>query len=136
MKAEVCIKQEVDIKKVSIDISPRYIGDGEDDDLPSDFPLLNEHKTCWRAMVDIDTGKIEGWPQGDAREMYVKVCDSGIYELIDVNNDVISHIEGYVPHGIVPGSYGDYVELKINEDGFITNWPRNKDISQFFEDWY
>lgn len=38
----------------------------------------------------------------------------------------------YVPNGIVPGEYGDYIDLKINADGIITNWPKNPDCSKFF----
>ena len=131
MKASVKILKEVDIAIVVIDIEPRYIGDSEDDDMPTDFPLLVDGKT-WRASVNIDTGKIEGWPKGEKRSMHVKVCDAGIYTLIDASGIEVAQINGYVPHGVVPGSYGDYVELTIDENGVITNWPKNPDISRFF----
>lgn len=29
-------------------------------------------------------------------------------------------------------AYGDYVELEIDENGIITNWPKRPDISAFF----
>lgn len=134
MKASIKVKQDVEIKFVVIDIEPRYIGDSEDDDMPSDFPLLNETKTQWRAKVDIDTGVIEGWPHGDAREMFVKVCDAGIYTLLDASGNELALLDRYVPHGVVPGEYGDYVSLKIDESGRITNWPKNPDVSEFFSD--
>ena len=60
------IEQEVEVKTVLIDISPRYIGDDEDDDMPTTTPMLNNSKTSWVAFVDIDTGQIENWPQGTA----------------------------------------------------------------------
>ena len=132
MKTTIKIEKEVDIKKIKIDIAPRYIGD---DDMPTDFPLLTENKSAWIAVVGVDTGVIENWPQGEEREMHVKVCDAGSYHLIDESDNVIgSIINSYVPNGIVPGSYGDYVELKIDGTGKITNWPSSPDLSEFFED--
>lgn len=56
MKATIKVEKEVEIKTVLIDIAPRYIGDSDDDDMPTDFPLLNAGKTAWVASVDIDTG--------------------------------------------------------------------------------
>lgn len=134
MKAIVKIKQEVEIKTIFINIEPRYIGDGDDDDVPSDFPLLNASKTAWVAWVDIDTGRIQDWPQGEVREMYCKVCDAGTYALYSPTGTELAKIDGYVPNGIVPGEYGDYVNLKINADGVITNWPKSPDLSAFFGD--
>lgn len=134
MKATVKIEKEVEIRTVIIDIAPRYIGDSEDDDMPTDFPMLNKQKTAWIASVNIDTGEIDGWPAGDARKMQVKVCDAGIYSLIDTEGNQVAKFSGYVPHGVVPGSYGDYVELSIDECGVITNWPKHPDISEFFSD--
>ena len=133
MKATIKIEKDVDIRTVIIDIAPRYIGGSEDDDMPTDFPLLNANKTAWVASVDIDTGAIAGWPQGDKRKMHVKVCDAGIYKLIDGEGNVVAERNGYVPNGVVPGSYGDYVELEIDENGIITNWPKHPDISKFFQ---
>lgn len=133
MKATIKVEKEVNIRTVLIDIAPRYIGDAEDDDMPTDFPLLNAEKTAWVASVDIDTGAIAGWPQGDKRNMHVKVCDAGTYRLIDSEgNEVAARVNDYVPNGVVPGSYGDYVELEIDENGIITNWPKHPDISGFF----
>jgi hypothetical protein len=135
MKITVKVEKEVEIKTVMINISPRYIGDDADDDMATNFPLLNEQKTAWIAKVDVDNGVIENWPAGDAREMHVKVCDSGTYRLIDVDgNEVAAIVNGYVPNGLIPGSYGDYVELTIDETGRITNWPKYPAFSEFFDD--
>lgn len=134
MKAQVKIRQEVEISTVVIDIAPRYIGDSDDDDMPTDFPLLNEARDAWIAHIDVDTGTIHEWPRGQARKMHVKVCDAGTYTLLDPSGTPVSIRNGYVPHGLVPGSYGDYVELSINEDGVITNWPQNPSVDEFFEE--
>jgi hypothetical protein len=102
--------------------------------MPTDFPGLSDDKKNWHAVVDIDTGFISGWPLGNARKMHVKVCDAGLYTLYDADGNSIARIDGYVPHGVVPGSYGDYVELTIDESGKITNWPKCPDISEFFSE--
>ena len=133
MKARIKIVKEVELVAIVINISPRYIGDGDDDDMPTDFPLLNENKTAWIACVDIDTGKIHDWPDGDAREMHVKVCDAGTYKLFDDEGNVVAEKQGYVP-SIVPNDYGDYVVLSINENGVITNWDSSASIDDFFDD--
>lgn len=135
MQATIKVKKQVEVKTIIIDIQPRYIGDSEDDDLPTDFPLLSSDKKTWLARVDVDTGIIRDWPQGEVREMFVKVCDQGLYTLLDENDQELCKIDGYVPNGIVPGEYGDYVELKIDANGVITNWPKRPDLSAFFDDW-
>ena len=132
MKATIKVKKDVDIRIVRISIAPRYIGDSDDDDIPSDFPLLDLGRGVWNADVLIDTGEIVDWPKGDPRSMHVKVCDAGIYSLLDAEGNVLAEHDGYVPHGVVPGSYGDYVELTINENGVITNWPKDPSLDDFF----
>ena len=60
--------------------------------------------------------------------------DQGVYSLIDDKGSVEAELDReYVPHGIVPGQYGDYISLKIHGGrGIITNWPKKPDISEFF----
>lgn len=132
MKALVKVQKEVEIQKIIIDIAPRYIGDSDDDDVSSDFPLLNGEN--WKATVMVGSGQILDWPEGEEREMYCKVCDAGTYTLLDDQGEEVATINGYVPNGIVPGEYGDYVHLKISGDGVITNWPEHPRIDEFFED--
>jgi len=124
------VKKEVEIEKIVIDIEIRYVGDTDDDDVPSDFPLLNGNK--WKATVMVGSGQILDWPVGETREMYCKVCDAGLYTLIDDSGEVVVTKDGYVPNGIVPGAYGDYVHLKISGDGVITNWPEIPKLGEFF----
>ena len=134
MKTTIKIEKEVDIQKVVIDVAPRHIGDDEDDDMPTDFPGLCDLKENWKCSVIVDTGQIEGWPVGDARTLHIKVCDAGLYTLYDSEGNGVAVIDGYVPNGLVPGSYGDYIEMDIDENGIITNWPKRPDLSDFFED--
>ncbi len=57
----------------------------------------------------------------------MKVCDEGVYTLLSDGKEVATR-DGYVPHGVVPGEYGDYVILNIASDGKITNWPAPDEI--------
>jgi len=129
MKALIPTIQEVEITHVLVTLPVRY----EEEDIPNDFPLRQGKK--WEAKIEIDTGKILGWPEGQAGEIeYMKVCDEGSYALLDASGNVVLSIEqNYVPHGVIPGKYGDYVTLKINEHGVITNWPKRPDICEFLK---
>lgn len=127
MKFKVKRLVEIDIRYISIDVAVRY---GEED-IPNDFPL--RVGDAWKAIVDIDTGMIHDWPVGQAGELSMKVCDQGTYQLLDENMILIAFIEDdYVPHGVVPGRYGDYIELNIDATGRIANWPKRVDVSEFF----
>lgn len=126
MKATIKVEKEIEIAMIKIDVAIRY----EEEDIPNDFPLRKGD--MWSAIVEVDTGKILDWPIGRSGEMHMKVVDQGSYYLLDKEgNTVLSIEEDYVPHGIVPGSYGDYIELKIDENGIITNWPKRPSIEDF-----
>ena len=126
MKVKIPITKEVDIKYITIEIAVRY----EEEDIPNNAPMRDDD--MWKASVNIDTGKINDWPKGQTLDLYMKVCDEGMYRLFDADWNELACIDGYVPNGIVPGSYGDYVGLKINESGVITNWPTSPTFDDFW----
>lgn len=129
MKLQIPTTKEVNITRVRLALPVRY----DDEDIPYDFPLRDGE--MWTADVDIDTGKIHGWPKGQVGHIRnMKVCDGGVYVLYDDAGNEVARREDYVPHGLVPGEYGDYVSLKIDETGTITNWPKNPKLSAFFDD--
>lgn len=129
MKATIKIEKEVEIAMIKIDVAVRY----DEEDIPNDFPLRKGD--MWSAIVEVDTGKILDWPIGRSGEMYMKVVDEGSYYLLDKEgNTVLSLEQDYVPHGIVPGKYGDYIELKINDRGIITNWPKKPSVEDFINE--
>lgn len=129
MKTTVLLPQEIEIKSVRVNLHIRF----EDEYMPYDFPLRSGDR--WIAEIDIDTGTIKGWPAGEVGEFYTKVCDEGAYSLIGPSGKVIAELKNdYVPHGVIPGEYGDYVHLKIDTDGRISNWPKKPDVSAFFSE--
>jgi hypothetical protein len=88
----------------------------------------------WRPTIDLDTGRIEGWPEGTTASIHYKVCDDGDYELLDAERKVVRAIDGYVPTIMCPegNGYGDYVIMEIAGDGAIAKWVA--DLSDFERD--
>lgn len=131
MKKIVLTHVEIDVKSVVIDVPVIY----GDEEIPYDFPLRYGLKSeRWRAVVDVDFGKIENWPEGKGTlSMTIKVCDSGTYTLLDQNGNRLKTIHDYVPNKLIPGEYGDYIKLVINEEGILTNWPKHPSLSDFYE---
>lgn len=108
-------------------------------DIPEGFPFLVGDKL--ELNVNVETGKIANWPESYGKSsIWMKVRDEGIYRLYGHDDDqiglkmVASIEQDYVPHGLVPGEYGDYVDLTIDTNGVITNWPKDPDFSAFFPD--
>lgn len=87
----------------------------------------------WRPLIELDTGRIIDWPAGTTARVHYKVCDAGIYTLLDADRNELRKIEGYVPAMLSPGGsgFGDYVIMDIAQDGVIANWK--VDLSYFEE---
>src|SRR3990167_9016868 len=118
MLVEVLRPVEIDVRFVRI-MFPLCDEDG----IPEGFPMLVNG--LWCVVVDLESGNIPDWPAGYPFNLFVKVCDSGRYQLLGPTLEVLAVVdEDYVPHGVVPGEYGDYVKLDISADGTITNWPK------------
>jgi hypothetical protein len=129
MKVNIKRPVEVEISHVRVTLPVFH----EEERIPNNFPFRSGE--VWGPVtIEIDTGKIAEWPQGESGEISdMKVCDAGLYELLAPNGELIVSRQDYVPHGIIPGEYGDYVTLKINGSGIITNWPKNPNVSRFFD---
>jgi hypothetical protein len=136
MKFTITQPTEIELKYISIGF-PVDADDIEEDNLTD---LIDPATPNWLEFrVDIETGKIQdfrGNPD-ESYDLFVKVVDQGVYSLIDAAGSVVAELDrDYVPHGIVPGEYGDYIKLKIHGGRrTITNWPKAKDInvSEFFK---
>jgi hypothetical protein len=119
---------EIDVKFVRIVVPVKY----DTEDMPQDFPYRKGD--MWDVIVDFETGVIEQWP-GVAHDLHMKVTDGGSYYLLGKDREVIAKLEEeYVPHGVVPGSYGDYIEMSIAADGTIKEWPKRPNVSRFFNE--
>ena len=128
MKITVKRPFEVNLKKVEVILPVKHGGEV----IPYDFPF--RIGDIWRATIDIDTGGIDGWPNGRKESMYMKVCDSGSYIVTDENGEIVKRTDDYVP-SFIPNEYGDYVDFDINERGVIKRWNETiKNIESFFNE--
>lgn len=129
MKYKILKPQDIEITSVLIELPVDY----GDEDIPNDFP--GRKGDTWFGLVDIDTGMIKDWPKkyGSA-QLEMKVVDTGTYTLYGPNDEEIIKIQDYVPNRLIPGDFGDYVNLHIDETGRIVNWPEPDriDLSEFF----
>lgn len=118
---------EIDVRFVRI-----IIPLDDEDGIPERFPMLING--VWCVVVDIESGNIPDWPADYPFNLFAKVCDRGRYQLLGPTLEVLAwKDEDYVPHGVVPGQYRDYVKLDISADGTITNWPKEPDVGEFFD---
>lgn len=80
----------------------------------------------WCPIIDLESGKVIGWPNGVTADIHYKVCDQGEYWLRDANGARVAKWRRYyVPdeflcHGDT--GYGDYIIMTIQTDGSIVNW--------------
>lgn len=88
----------------------------------------------WKPIIDIDKGIITNWEKGKTADIHYKICDAGVYTVLDNNTNILKEKDGYVPNILSPGGsgYGDYIIMKIDESGKIENWEI--DLDDIFED--
>ena len=126
MKITVNKPVEIEVDAIRVELPVRY----GTENIPGDFPL--RVGDTWRGTIDIATGKIREWPEGQSGEMSMKVCDMGIYQLLSGDEEVGCINENYVPD-CIPGRYGDYVDFEIDANGVITNWNTDaKEVASSF----
>jgi hypothetical protein len=83
---------------------------------------------AWCPTIDLQTGKVLNWPEGTAASVHYKVCDDGLYWLLDRDFVRIARYRSdYVPgaflcHG--GNGYGDYIIMDIGPDGRIADYER------------
>lgn len=140
MKATIKIKKQVDVRYLKVDAGVRYYEDADVNGTPDvdmyeskgdavpripfavkvkdkpDSNIYSDHYR-WQPVIDVERGCIVGWPKGTTANVHYKVCDDGIYHLLDPLKNIIVSVESYVPDCI--GEYGDYIVMDIDENGHI-----------------
>lgn len=140
MKATIKIKKEVDVRYLKVDAGVSYWEDANINGTPDvdmyeckgnatprmpfavkvkDKPTTNIYSDHWRwqPTIDVERGCIVDWPKGTTAHVHYKVCDEGVYHLLDPLKNIIISVESYVPDCI--GEYGDYIVMDIDEEGNI-----------------
>lgn len=94
---------------------------------PTDVIHINHLR--WRPIIDIKEGVIVNWRKGTTAHAFYKICDGGVYSLLDSEKNVLYEVESYVPDilAIEDCGFGDYVDMFIDEDGKIKNWKCTED---------
>lgn len=132
---EIKETRQVEVKYLFARCGVRYWEDGEvngvEDTEGALIPLRKDDE--WIPTIDLHTGVILNWPVGTVADVHYKVCDAGIYYLLDEDKTIVKTIDGYVPEMMCPegDGYGDYVIMKIDAEGKIANW---KVVLSEFED--
>lgn len=82
----------------------------------------------WKPKIHIDAGTVIDWPEGTTADIHYKVCDDGVYTLLDEGGAKILEQDGYVPDIMCPEreGYGDYIIMKIDGSGKIANWKQTQ----------
>lgn len=149
MKITMKVEREFDVKLLKVDAGVRYWDDAkvngeydtncEDSENPNGSPtipcaeyirdrkrVLRGSNWRWRPVIDIESGQITNWTKGISANVHYKVCDDGIYTLLDSEGNGIIVIDGYVPEIMCPADagYGDYIIMDIDENGFIQGWNK------------
>lgn len=134
MKHKIKMEKEVELKTLKVRAHVRYWCDatvngvdGDDAAPEGDMGIPCREGDLWCPVIDIATGRIENWPQGTTASLHYKVCDEGVYTLVDVDGNEVGEKDGYVPDCMCPESpgYGDYIIMDIDANGVIQKWRFN-----------
>ena len=136
MQLSVKTTQKITVTHLKAECGVRYWEDGEVNGVQDEEGVLIPLRQgdVWRIFVNLDTGVIDDWPEGVTAKVHYKVCDAGVYSLIDADGKEWAKREWYVPPMLSPGGagYGDYVIMEIDGTGKIDNW--SADLSYFEDD--
>ena len=88
----------------------------------------------WRPVINIETGRILNWQQGNTANVHYKVCDGFACCFTDGSSVSILGYEGYVPDFMCPKEEpdGDHIVMDVDENGYIEDWDSSK-VKKFVE---
>lgn len=133
MEIEVVKKVKIKIETLNVKAKVRYwedaTVDGVEDEEGALIPCRNGR--TWEPVIKLETGQILNWEKGKTANIHYKICDEGIYELVNEFGVIEMVKDGYVPDIMCPkdSGYGDYIIMDVDQDGFIKNWV--VDLSDF-----
>lgn len=126
MKITLKVEKEFDAKFLQVQAGVRYWEDASVNGVEDTDGELIPCRVGddWQPLIELESGKIINWEIGKTAEIHYKVCDDGIYILLDENYETIIAHEDYVIDdlSIGEGGYGDYIILSIDENGIIKDW--------------
>ena len=129
-------EESIDVFYLKAEAKVRYFEDGilnGTEDEHGEMPcVVNE---TWCPVIEVLTGKIINWKEGNSAQLHYKVCDCGTYTLLGSDKESLKVFSGYVPDIMCIGEngYGDYLIMEINEQGFIKDWKPSLDCFEDYE---
>ncbi len=125
MDFKITEEKTINVSYLRVSVGARYYEDAKlngIEDAEKKMPCIIEN--YWCPLIDIDSGRILNWEEGNKADLHYKVCDNGKYSLMNAYFEVLKDFTGYVPSIMSPNgeSFGDYIIMKIDEKGFIENW--------------
>ena len=100
-------------------------------------PMYDSKRRTLEVTVDLKYRRVLNWDEEKGYiHMWAKLCDSGIYTLLDKEKRPLYQKKGYVPNALIPPyerGFGDYMSLAIRPDGSLPEWRKELDFSDFLE---
>lgn len=110
---KLTVQRPTDIYATHIRVALPY---DDEDEIPDDFPGADGEMIT--LLIDLDTSKIVGWPAGRVEVLYLKVCDGGVYEVLDGDQVLVTRDDIYVPD-CLPNDGDDYFSATITDGGSL-----------------
>ncbi len=129
--AKIKEEKEYEVKTLFVSAEVRYWEDASVDGAKDvdglRIPCRNGDN--WEPIIDIDSGIIINWEKGKSADINYKVCDAGVYKLLDKDGKFVLQIVGYVPEIMCPepDGFGDYIIMYVTKEGKIENWKVSLD---------
>lgn len=126
MIVKLKIEKEFDVEYLQVNAGVRYWEDAtvndEEDEAGDLIPCRVGDR--WKPIININTGIIENWEKGKVAKIHYKICDDGIYYLLDKEKEIVIERDSYVIDSLAINDkgYGDYIIMNVNEDGLIEDW--------------
>lgn len=119
--------KEVEVKYIKADVAPRYWEDTSingvaDTESGTNIPFKKDD--AWIILVDLETGIVKDWPAGIEADIFYKICDGGLYFLLDESEKAVAFSKSrYVPRELqVLDNDNSYLNFKIFANGQIEGW--------------
>lgn len=79
--------------------------------------------------IDLETGEVKNWPAGVEHGFYDKIVDTGRWEILDNDGNIVASKTDYVLSclQIEDEGWGDYLEFIVDENGLIIGWEFGQD---------
>jgi len=145
VRAGVRYPEDADFIEEKLDDQNRpynnYINDDEENPkmpfIEVEYDSYGHKRFYWQPTIDLKTGEVINWPKGVKVHVFYKVCDEFECIVYDKTDNEVLHYDGYVPDfmAIEDEGYGDYIDMIIDENGYIKNWRITpSDIQTLAED--